>query len=113
MLHDAKATRQRETPQEGETRGATREALLEAGQNAAARWLEGMHALSGEMSELAQARMRLVIEAWSELAACRSPQQIIECHARLAAKGIEHFTGEMTKLSQLMAKMASVQTTQR
>ena len=102
MLDDTKPTRQRAAPEPTGT-----------GQNAVAGWLEGMHALSGEMSELAQARMRFVTEAWSDLAACRNLEQIIACNARLTNRATEHFTGEMTKFAQLMAKMALLRPPER
>src|SRR5262249_46635772 len=82
MLDDTKPTRQRAA---SEPAGSAAD-VLATGQNAVDGWLEGMHSLSGEMSALAQARVRFVTEAWADLAGCRSPEHIISCHARGSAR---------------------------
>ena len=40
-------------------------------------------------------------------------EQIIACNARLTTRATEHFTGEMTKFAQLMAKMALLRPPER
>ena len=51
----------------------TSAALLDGHQQALTQLLETMQGISGEISQLAQTRLQLMIEAWSALAACRNP----------------------------------------
>jgi hypothetical protein len=108
MPDDAKTTRRREAAEPGQVWDATCAAMLENNQQTLARVMQDAQAISSEVWELAQARMRLAMETWSEIAACRNPEQFVDCQKRLLARAAEHFAGEMTKLSELMLKIGFV-----
>jgi hypothetical protein len=107
MPDDTKTIR-RKAPEPSKAWETTCTALLDGNQQALTQWLQTTQAIADEMSNLAEARMRLAMEAWSELAACRSPEEFVEWHRRLAAKVTEHCSGEITKLSQMTMRMALV-----
>lgn len=75
--------------------------LVEGQQRVLTRYLEGFRTLSDEISEIAKARLRLSTEAWSALAACRNPEEVIDCQTRLVAQFTEHSVKEVAKLSEL------------
>lgn len=83
-------------------------AMLDGNQQMLAQWLAGAQTMSEEFAMLAEARLRLAIEAWSALAACRQPEDIVDCYRQMASKAAEHCAGEVQKLSQLTMRMASL-----
>jgi phasin family protein len=81
--------------------------LVESNQRAFARWFQGMNALSQEIAQFTQSRLREDMAAWSTLASCNSPADALECQQRFAEKAIAGYVAEVTKLSQMMMSLAS------
>jgi phasin protein len=108
MPDDTKSMRHREAPESTKAWETTCTAVLDGNQHALTQWLHGMQSLFDEISNLAEARWWLVMEAWAALAACRSLEEFIDCHRRLSAKITEHCSGEITKLAQMTMRMALV-----
>lgn len=81
-------------------------ALMAGGQRAFSQWFEAMVALSQEMAEFTQARMREDMTTWSALAACRDPGEALECQKRFAATASKQYADEFATLSRLMVNMA-------
>ena len=96
------------TPEGSTTWDATCATVIEGSQHALSRWLQDLQTLSGELANLAQARMQFALDAWSALAACRGPEDTIDCYRRLTLKATEHCCEEITKASEVMVKMALV-----
>jgi len=107
MPDDAKTARRREAPAQIRDWAATGASLLEGNQHAFARWLQGMFALSQEITQFTQGRLQEDMAAWSALATCRSPEEAMDCQRRFAAKATEQYAEEIGKLSQLMVSMAA------
>lgn len=82
-------------------------ALLGGGPQAFTRWMQGMFTLSQEITRFTQGRVQEDLAAWWALASCRSPEEAASCQQRFAAKAIEEYSEELTKLSQLMVKVAT------
>lgn len=101
MPDDTKTMRHGEASEKNKAWETTCTALLEGNQQAFTEWLYGARVLSEGISELTLARWQLAMEMWSAFAACRTPEEIIDCHRRLMGKTMEHCAGEVTKLSQL------------
>jgi phasin family protein len=80
--------------------------LLEPNQ-AFARWLNGMNAMSQEIAQFTQSRLQEDMAAWSTLASCRTPEAAFECQRRFAEKATAGYVAEVTKLSQMMMSLAS------
>ena len=80
--------------------------MLEGNQHAFARWLEGMLALSQEITQFTQVRLQEDMAAWSTLAACNNPEQAFECQRRFAAKMSSQYSEEIAKLSKMMVNIA-------
>ncbi len=97
----------------GETWHATSTALLNGHHQALTQMLQTMQGISNEISQLAQMRLQLMLEAWSALAACRSPDEVTERSKIITAKLIDHCSGEIVKLSQITMRMALVQPADR
>jgi phasin family protein len=72
-----------------------------------ARWLQGMFALSHEITQFTQGRLQEDMAAWSALATCRNPEEAIDCQRRFAAKATEQYAEEIGKLSQMMVGMTA------
>ena len=81
--------------------------LLEANQQAFARWFNGMNALSQEIAQFTQSRLQEDMTAWSTLASCNNPKDAFECQRRFAEKATAGYAAEVTKLSQMMMRLAS------
>ncbi len=81
--------------------------LFEANQQAFARWINGITALSGEVTQFIQKRLQDDMAGWSALASCRTPEDAFECQRRLAEKATAHYAEEVTRLSQLMMRLAT------
>jgi phasin family protein len=80
--------------------------LLDSSQQAFARWLEGMFALSQELARFTQERLEEDVSTWQSLAAAKSPDEAMKCQGRFAAKATEQYGEEMSKLSQMILRMA-------
>ena len=57
--------------------------LIDGNKRALVQWFQETQAFSDEVSSIVQTRMLLTMEAWSQLLACRSPEQMME-HLRLS-----------------------------
>jgi hypothetical protein len=97
-------TKQEHTP---DHRRAINFAGPERNQAAFARWLEGMFALSQEITQFTQIRLQEDIAAWSTLATCYSPEQALDCQQRFVAKISDQYSAEIAKLSRMMMNIAS------
>lgn len=107
MPDDTKTARRREAPAQTRDWAATSASLFEGNQQAFARWLHGMFALSQEITHFTQGRLQEDMAAWSALATCRSPEEAIDCQRRFAAKVTEQYADEIGKLSQMMVSIAA------
>ena len=65
--------------------------------------------MSDEVSSIVQTRMLFTMEAWSQLLACRSPEQVMELLRRFTAKAVERCADELTSLSQLALKVSFIE----
>jgi phasin family protein len=106
MPNDSKAARRHDAPERSQDFGATCAAMLEGNQHAMARWLQAVFALSQEITQFTQTRLQEDMAAWSTLAACRNPEEAMECQRRFAAKATEQYAEEIGKLSQMTMSMA-------
>lgn len=108
MPDDTKTARsQRTTKPPSEIPAPNFAALFTGGQQAFTGWTQGMFTLSQEIARFTQGRVQEDMAAWWELASCRSPEQAANCQQRFAAKAIEEYSEEITKLSQMMMKVAT------
>jgi hypothetical protein len=80
--------------------------LLEANQRAFAHWFHGMTVLSQEITQFTQGRLQEDIAAWSMLASCTNPADVLDCQRRFAQRATAVFTEEVAKLSQMMMSLA-------
>ena len=101
MLDDTRTPRQRELSDWSKTWATACSAMLEGNQQALARGIQGAQALSGEISGFAKARMLLAMEGWLGLAACRSPEDIMDYQTDFANKAMERCAQELRTLAQL------------
>jgi hypothetical protein len=81
--------------------------LIDGNKRVLVQWFQGTQAFSDEVSSIVQTRMLLTMEAWSQLLACRSPEQMMEHVRRFTAKAVERCADELTSLSQLALKASS------
>jgi hypothetical protein len=100
---------QAEAHQVSEAWHATSTALLNGHQQVLTQLLQTMQGISSELSQLAQMRLQLMLEAWSAMAACRNPEEVIDCGRRMTGRMIDHCSGEIVKLSQITMRMQLVQ----
>ncbi len=108
MPAEAKAARpQSMTRYQAESLAPNYAAFFSGGQQAFARWMQGMFTLSQEITRFAQGRAQEDMAAWSALASCRSPEEAANCQRRFAAKAIDEYSEEITKLSQMMMAVAT------
>jgi hypothetical protein len=101
MPDDTKTIPRIEVPELGKAWETTCTALLDGHQQALTHWLHVLRSLTDQVSGLAATRLRLTMEAYAALAACRSPEELIDCNRRLASKMTEHCSEEIAKLSQM------------
>lgn len=80
---------------------------FEAGQQAWERWLTSMTELSRELVQFTQHRLQEDAEAWMRFASCRSPDEAFTCQQRFTEMALKEYFDEATRLSQLIAGMAS------
>jgi hypothetical protein len=108
MPDDSKASRPQPpaTKPLTETFAPSYAAFLGGGQQAYARWMQALFALSQEVARFTQGRVQEDFAAWSALASCRSPEDAANWQQRFAAKAIEDYSEEITRLSQMMMKAA-------
>jgi hypothetical protein len=108
MPDETKAVRQPPTPKpQPESLAPNYAAFMSGGQQAFTRWMQGMFTLSQEITRFTQGRVQEDMAAWWALASCRSPEEAANCQQRFAAKAVEEYSEEMTKLSQMMMKVAT------
>ena len=106
MPDDAKGARSPKSKPPTEAWTPVYAAMFESNQHAFTHWLQGIFALSQEISQFAQARLQEDMAAWSTLTACRSPEEAMDCQRRFAAKATEQYAEEITKLSQMVVSAA-------
>ena len=70
-------------------------------------WFRGVGILSGEMTRFMQDRVSEDMAAWSALAACKTPEEAIECQRRFAEKATARYAEEIATLSRLMLDLAT------
>jgi hypothetical protein len=81
--------------------------MLDSHQQTVTHWFYLLRSLADEVSTLAATRLQLTMEAYSALAACRSPEELIDCNRRIASKMTEHCSEEIAKLSQMTMRMVT------
>lgn len=81
--------------------------LLAVNQQAFARWCHGITVLSDEVTQFIQTRLQDDVATWSALASCKTPEEAFECQQRFAEKVMARYSEEITKLSQLMLRLAT------
>jgi len=106
MPDDAKGARSPKSRPPTDAWSPVYAAMLGGNQHALTHWLQGIFALSQEITQFAQARLQEDMAAWSTLAACRSPEEAVDCQRHYAAKAAEQYTEEMTKLSRMIVGVA-------
>jgi hypothetical protein len=74
-------------------------ALLESNQQVFIRSIRAAQTLSEELSGITRARILLMAETWSALAASRSPEDVLGCHKRFATKAMQRSIEELNVLS--------------
>src|SRR5215470_13261941 len=90
MPDDTKTIRRPEASELSKAWETTCTALLDNHQEAMTHWLLVLRSLADQVSSLAATRLQLTMEAYSALAACRSPEELIDCNRRIASKMTEH-----------------------
>lgn len=106
MPDDAKTMRRPDAPELAKAWDMTCTALLQGYQQALTQWLRTMQSISDEISQLGEARFQLTMEAWSTLAACRGPEELIDWNRRMTARMTEQCSAEIANLSQMTMRMA-------
>jgi phasin family protein len=81
--------------------------VMEEDQQAFARWFRGVSSLSAALAEFIQSRLQDDMAAWSALASCTTSGEALECQRRFAEKATAQYSQEITKLSQLMLRLAT------
>jgi Phasin protein len=76
------------------------------GQLAFQRWVNGMMAMTEEVSHFAQARLQEDMGTWAKLASCRDPREAFDCHCRFVEKATADYLDELGKLSRFATNMA-------
>ncbi len=108
MPDDAKAARpQPMTKHPPESPVPNYAAFFGGGQQTFSRWMQGMFTLSQEITRFTQGRVQEDMAAWWALASCRTPEEAANCQQRFAAKAVEEYSEEITKLSQMMMTVAT------
>jgi len=102
MPDETRAARSKEPKPQVENWGT---ALLEGNQKAVARWTETVLALTQEIAAFTQHRLQEDMETWLALAACRNPEQAIECQQRFVAKASQEYSDEITKLGRMVTSL--------
>jgi hypothetical protein len=106
MPDDTKTMRRPDAPELTKAWETTCTALLDGHQQALTQWLQSIQSVSDEMAQLAEARLQLAMEAWSALAACRGPEELIDWNKRVTTRMANHCSAEITKLSQMAMRVA-------
>ena len=71
------------------------------------RWTRSMSVFADEITHFVQARLQSDMATWAEFAACRSPNEALECQQRFAEKAWADYLGEIDKLSRLTMDAAT------
>jgi len=103
-MPEDKTTQSTDTKSLHEPWGAACAAVMEGNRQAMSRWMRALLALSQEVAQFTQTRLQEDAAAWSALAACRSPDEVLECQRRFSAKASEQYYEEIGKLSQMMMR---------
>src|SRR5262244_228103 len=98
MSNATKVTQLKEPEAQTKNFGA---ALIESNQEAVARWMETLLALTQEITSFTQHRLSEDIDIFFALAACRNPAQAIEHQQRFVAKASHEYTDEIAKLGRM------------
>lgn len=106
-MPEDKTKQSTETKPLDEPWGVACAAAMEGNQQAMSRWMRALLALSQEVAQFTQMRLQEDAAAWSALAACRSPDEVLECQRRFSAKASEQYYDEIGKLSQMIMRVAS------
>jgi hypothetical protein len=105
MPDDAKPIARPEAPELSKMWETTWKALLDGHQRAVTHWLQALQVLADKVSALAATCLQLGMETWSALAACCTPEELIDCDRRRAAKTTERCSGEIAKISELVMRV--------
>lgn len=81
-------------------------AMMENGQRAFSRWLEGLLALSQEMTQFTQGRLQEDMAAWSTLMGCHDASEALDHQRRFAATASQQYADAIAKLSRMMVHLA-------
>jgi hypothetical protein len=88
--------------------------VLEANRVALDRWtkvsdtmVKGMFAVSQEMTQFAQARLKEEARNCETLSHCHSPSEVLSCQQRFAEAATAEYLEEANKLTALMTKIAN------
>jgi hypothetical protein len=106
MPDDTKTMRRPDAAELTKAWDMTCTALRHGHQQALTQWLQTIQGISDEISRLTETRFQLGMEAWSALAACRGPEELIDWNRRMTAKMTEHCSAEIATLSQMTMRMA-------
>jgi Phasin protein len=71
------------------------------------RRFHGITTLSGEVRQFIQRRLQDEMAGWSAVASCKTPEVAFECRRRFAEKATARYAEEITKLSQMMLRLAT------
>jgi hypothetical protein len=88
--------------------------VLEANRVALDRWtkvsdtmVKGMFAISQEMTQFAQTRLKGEVKNCEALSHCHSPSEVLNCQQRFAEAATAEYLEEADKLTVLMTKIAN------
>jgi Phasin protein len=94
-------------PVEASASAETSAPMMAAGGQVMGQWLSGMTELSQEIARFTQQRLQEDAEAWMQLASCRSVEEAFACQQRFAETAMKQYFDEATRVSQLLAGLAS------
>ncbi len=100
-------TKSREGSQAHPTNGSAPPFFFNIDQQPFQSWARGMSALTEEMGQFMQARLREDIGAWSKLTACRDPSQLLETQRQYVEKSAADYLDEAGKLTRLALDMTN------
>lgn len=76
-------------------------------QQALERWVHGVSAVTEEMTQFVQGRVQEDMGVWMRLAACRDPNEVLECQRHFMEKATHDYFQEAGKLSRLAMSIAT------
>jgi Phasin protein len=111
ILQEVPIMVERKTSQEraktNPTSGSAPDLLFNINQHAFQCWARGISALTEQMGQFVQARLREDIGTWSKLTACRDAGQLLECQRQYMEQSATDYLDEVGKLSDLTLEIAS------